>query len=84
MRIKNDDRIAVVTKQTEEARWEYEKKRIKKYENAMTVDEIKELVNETKYGNVESEVFIANGGRNDLIHLDVVNDPWVTYKIYLN
>ena len=42
-----------------------------------TVDEIKELVNETKYG-------IANGGRNDLIHLDVVNDPWVAYKIYLN
>ena len=47
-------------------------------------DEIKELVNQTKYGNVESEVFVANGGRNDLIHLDVVNDPWVAYKIYLN
>jgi len=49
-----------------------------------TVGEIKELVNQTKYGNVESEVFVANGGRNDLIHLDVVNDPWVAYKIYLN
>lgn len=52
--------------------------------NEPTVAEIKSLYPTSQYGNINSEIFIANGGRNDLVDLDVIDQPWIKYIIKLS
>ena len=52
--------------------------------NEPTVAEIKDLFPKDQYGNIESEIFIGNGGRRDLVDIDLVNQVWVKYIIKLN
>ncbi len=49
-----------------------------------TVAEIKDLFPKSQYGNIESELFIGNGGRRDLVDIDVVDQVWIKYIIKLN
>ena len=52
--------------------------------NEPTVAEIKDLFPKDQYGNIESEIFIGNGGRRDLVDIDVVDQVWIKYIIKLN
>jgi len=44
MRIENDDRISENRKIKKESVWEYEKKRLSRYEKSPTIDEIKDII----------------------------------------
>ena len=50
----------------------------------ISLGEIKDLFPKDQYGNIESEIFIGNGGRRDLVDIDLVNQVWVKYIIKLN